>query len=76
MARIRLRQQAGPYERYASDAFEGMIGQVVPMDLQGVPLGDAVLIGAEVIEDGRAVWLEFELPGSFPAPPPSVEQEP
>jgi hypothetical protein len=64
--RLRIRQPAGKHERYAPGCFDGMIGMTGTVDLAGFPLGEATLLEAEVVEDGRAAWLTFDIPDRLP----------
>lgn len=59
---FRYRQPADAYERFAPGCFDGVIGKAVKLNFEGTVLGDATLVAAEVVEDGRAAWFTFEAP--------------
>lgn len=48
-------------QRYASTAWDNVIGKVVPMTYEGAPFGHGQLVAAKVIEGGSAVDLTFEM---------------
>lgn len=61
--RLSYTQSSAPGERFAPDAFDGQIGKVVPMNIEGRPVeGGCTVVGASVADDGRSVQLTLEVP--------------
>ena|SRR6266498_4116406 len=58
--RIQFRQNAGEHERFAPTAFDSQIGKEVPIRLNDEWLGTAIIVAAEVTDNGRAVLLTYE----------------
>lgn len=63
MTRVQTRMAAGAAAVYAPGAFDASVGRTVPVTVATVPLRrlDATLVAAEVVEDGAAALLTFEL---------------
>lgn len=67
--RIQFRHNAGQVEtpkgtfpeRFAPDAFDSQIDKEVPFKLENRKVGTATLIAAEVIDDGCAALLTYEV---------------
>ncbi len=59
--RIQVRQTAGERKRYTPGAFNSQIGQEVPIMVEGSKAGDGELVMAEVVDDGRAALLTYEI---------------
>lgn len=58
--RLSFRQEAEEHEVYAPGAFDDLVGKRVPMKLDGETVGMALLVSAEVAEDGRSVLLTVD----------------
>jgi hypothetical protein len=63
-----LTQRSGEHEIFAENAFDHLIGQRVPVNLKETdegpviaPVGHALLVGAAVVENGKAVKLTLKL---------------
>lgn len=63
MSRFQVVQRAGEHERYTQTTFEGSVGKVVPLKVEGRRVGEAKLISAEVADDGKSVRLTFDATG-------------
>jgi hypothetical protein len=59
--RLTFRQLAEDHTVFAPDAFAGVIGQRVPLTMAGERIGTALLLAAEVAEDGRSVSLTVQV---------------
>lgn len=60
MPRITFRQPAEPGDRFAADAFDESIGKEVRFSVPGLTADTAVLVAADVDDDGQAVNLTIE----------------
>jgi hypothetical protein len=59
--RVEFRHNAGEHERFAPEAFARQIGKEIPIKLNDERIATARIMGAEVIDDGRAVLLSCEV---------------
>lgn len=67
--RITVREPAPDGSTYAADAWTTQIGRTVPLrGLPDRPDAVAVVVDAEVVDDGAAVLLELALPDLAPEP--------
>ncbi len=68
--KITLTQRADEHERYAPDAFASQIGKRVPLTIGDPPtsVGDCLVVGAEVTDDGTTVAITYELPEGMTLP--------
>lgn len=66
MTKIVLLQQAGEFEVYDRHAFDTIVGDPVPVDVNGKTIGTGVMTSAEVSEDGKSVTLTVELDDGQP----------
>ena len=61
---IKTYQPAAPGEVFAPDAFESEIGRRIPMTVEGRASNMvALVIGADVAEDGSGVLFKMEIDG-------------
>jgi hypothetical protein len=69
-----LRQQAGEHEVFSANAFDSLVGTLVPMNLKErddgpalKALGKARLVSATITNGGKSAELTLEIPadGSF-----------
>lgn len=65
--RFKVRREAGEHEIFAKNAFDSQIGKTVPVNFRETDdspviasVGQARLVSATVIEDGKAVDLVLE----------------
>lgn len=66
--RITYKQPAADGERFAKDAFESQLGKIILMNYRKTedgpvvaPMGEALLVGADILEEGRVAELTFEI---------------
>lgn len=58
---VRRAGQFGEYEeRFAQEAFDGMVGRVTPVTFNGAPFARGRLVSAVVADDGLSVEFTFE----------------
>jgi len=62
--RVTVPIPAGEGERFAHQAFAGVIGKVVPLRMGDDPIGNVRVVAVEVDPDGRIAWMTYE-----PGPP-------
>lgn len=65
--RFTMTQRAEEHERFSPTAFDSQVGKVIAINLRATndgpvlsQLGEVRLVSAEVVDDGRAVHLEYE----------------
>ena len=58
--RVEVPVTPGEGERFAPDAFAGVIGKVVPLMIGGKPIGNVRVVSVEVEPDGRLATLTYE----------------
>lgn len=69
--RVSIDQPAPANARFAPDVFDSQVGHTVPLRIEGSPDVEAVLVYAEVSEDGTSVTLTLDVPdGTIPGPTP------
>jgi hypothetical protein len=69
--RVNHNQSAPSNARFAPDVFDSQVGHTVPLRIEGSTDAEAVLVDAEVSEDGTSVTLTLDVPdGTVPGPTP------
>lgn len=72
--RVSINQSAPSGARFAPDVFDSQVGLTVPLRIEGSVDTEAVVVAAEVSEDGTAVTLTLDVPdGTIPAPTPGPQ---
>lgn len=76
--RITFRLSAGPHERFTESFARSLLGQRPVLNVREYDAGpitedygDCLVVGAEVIEDGRAVLVTYETEHEVPVLDPS-----
>lgn len=69
--RVSINQAAPSNTRFAADVFDSQVGRTVPLRIEGSNDAEAVVVAAEVSEDGTSVTFTLDVPdGTVPAPTP------
>jgi hypothetical protein len=61
--RVEFYQPADEHERYAPHAFDGIIGQEMPLKIGGADRGRATVAAVRVDEDGAGVTWTLDIAG-------------
>lgn len=64
---ISFQYPAGQHERWAESAAQGLIGQTFTAKIEDREIGVGKVLGANVIDEGRALDLTIEWPDGGPS---------